>query len=178
MPNLVDISNQIYADLGSPATPTSSGIQFWLTAHLGDLNNAIATRFCLVNAASGWVQPCMRQQEASIFMNLYLVYYYRLQMNNNLGATAYDWSEVTEGDSSVRRVSKNEIAKTFRGLMNDTQKLVNDQAAHYRFDKSLPQSIEAITDLHQYERVNSIGNQNPFTPEYGPTGCPPSGGGW
>ena len=60
---------------------------------------------------------------------LYLIKHYSSKIKANLGASAYDWSELSEGDSKVRRVSRNEVAKTYKQVRDsfdvELMRLVN-----------------------------------------------------
>lgn len=79
--------------------------------------------------------------EAAILYQMYLIYYYSKEIKNNLGAAQYDWSEIKEGDSTIRRVSKNEVAKTYLSLKRDADNALRDLIFHYRQNKATPLSI-------------------------------------
>lgn len=144
---LVDIADEIYRDLESPSDTSISTISFWLEKHVGDLNVALATSLVV---ESGAIE--LTEEEKSIFKDIFTVYYYGLQVKKNLGASAYDWSELQEGDSKVRRVSRNEVAKTYRGLKKDIEDALEKKVSRYRSNKSLPESKDAISDLRQFGR--------------------------
>lgn len=149
---LSDIAGEIYADLESPSSPDAAAIEIWLRTHIGDLNTALGLSITIV---ANELSVDLSEAEKSIFKDIYLSSYYGLQIRRYTGASAYDWSEVTEGDSTVRRVSKNELAKTIQTLKRDLDAALKDKINRYRFDKSLPVSQEAVNNLIQFYRMPS-----------------------
>lgn len=150
----VDIADEIYRELSEPTDTPVPTIAFWLRAHYGDLNLLLAgTNFSL--DIDGEITPELKELEKTIFKNSYILHYYDVQIRNNLGASGYDWSELAEGDSSVRRVSKNEIAKTFRLLRNDLRDEIKAEIQRYRLNKALPISLEPVSNLHEFQRFDA-----------------------
>lgn len=69
----------------------------------------------------------MTQQTSGIYTEMYYCHYYGRKVSENLGAAGYDWTEIRgEDQGSIRKVSKNEVSKVYRGMQND---------CHTRLDK-------------------------------------------
>jgi hypothetical protein len=79
----------------------------------------------------------MTQNVSGIYTEMYYCYYYNKQANKNLGASAYDWTEI-QGDEqgTIRKVSKNEIAKTFRSLSKDCRENLDKLTDWYAENES------------------------------------------
>lgn len=130
----------IYNDLmlasGSPFSV--SYISGWLENHIGELNIACQTDF---NTVSGFCVPPMDFTEISIYQNQFTIYYYQRSANNLLGASQYDWITLAEADSRIVKVSRNELAKTYRNSALDAQNELKYQIAQYRMTKGQPSSV-------------------------------------
>lgn len=92
---------------------TNTSVVTWLQTNLFRLNLALETGF--ITNSSGYIDPDMVPNESGIYEQMYYCYYYGKKANQMLGANAYDWTEIRgEDQGSIRKVSKNEIAKTYR----------------------------------------------------------------
>lgn len=98
-------------------TVTTGRVVTWLQNNLYQLNLAIETEFYVED---GYILPDMIATESGIYEQMYICDYFSKKANANLGANAYDWTEI-DGDKQgkIRRVSKNEVAKTYRALGTD-----------------------------------------------------------
>ena len=106
----------ILESLDDTVTPTGS-VSTWLKSNLGYLNLRLSEQFTI---SGDCVVPEMSQNVSGIYTEMFYCYYYNKQANKNLGASAYDWTEIVgEDQGAIRKVSKNEVAKTYRSLSND-----------------------------------------------------------
>lgn len=138
---LIDIADQIFRDLDQPESTTLPSIVAWLQySSVSKLNVLIGS---CVSLKDGDVDPELTDVQASIIYQLYMVHYYDKQIQKNLGASAFDWSEVVEGDSRVRRVSKNEIAKTYQQLSKSSKDILDDLIFYYKQNLILPASFSS-----------------------------------
>jgi len=96
---------------------TTGRVVSWLQNNLYKINNALSTGFY---SEDGYILPEMTLNESGIYEQMYICDYYEKKGNSALGAFAYDWTEI-QGDKqgSIRRVSRNETAKTYRSYAND-----------------------------------------------------------
>jgi len=106
----------ILESLGDTTTPTGSVVS-WLKNNLGQLNLRLEEEFVL---SGDCIEPEMSQNVSGIYTEMYYCYYYNRQATKNLGASAYDWTEIAgDEQGTIRKVSKNEVAKTYRLLAKD-----------------------------------------------------------
>lgn len=132
-----DLAKIIHEDLGEPVTPSLTSISIWLQhAAVTQLNVLINTCFQIDGDD---VTPELCDSQAAILEKMYYISYYSKEIKNNLGANAY-WTEVKEGDSFIRKTSKNEIAKTYLAQKRDTQVELNDLVFYYKQNMSPPVS--------------------------------------
>ncbi len=136
---LLDLSNNIwFGDLNETTDTSIVKILAWLQAHLGDLNNLIATSY---EQNGNDAAPELGLDEAAIFSMIYLNKYYQRQMNSNLGASSYDILEVKEADTTIRLQNRNEIAKNYRLIANDIRDSLNKMVEYYKKWKCVPVSL-------------------------------------
>lgn len=91
---------------------SNASVVTWMQNNLYRLNLAVGTGF--VCNSSGYIEPDMNQYESGIYEQQYFCYYYKKKANQFLGAAGYDWTEIRgEQDGSIRKVSRNEIARTY-----------------------------------------------------------------
>jgi hypothetical protein len=154
--HLIDLaSNLWYSDLLETDDTTVTKILEWLKNHIGDLNNLIATNYHIIGNDTDIE---LGNDEASIFGMIYLMNYYQRQQKVNLGASAYDWSEVVEADTRVRRVSRNEIAKNYRLLANDLRDNMNKMVEYYKKFKCIPASIHTTFFTSLVQQIQQPGS--------------------
>lgn len=150
----------IINDLNAPDLTTGQVIS-WLEVSLGDMNTLLGTRYSLQN---GCPCPSLGISESGILAQMYKIKYYNQQVKENLGASAYDWSEIHEGDTKIRKVSRNEVAKTYTTLAKDAQTMLNDMIKYYRTNKAMPKSLSSFnTPFRMYYRIaNGVNNTGEY----------------
>jgi hypothetical protein len=124
-------------------------ISGWLQNHLGELNNLLYTNF------SG-SDPDLGNEEKAIFSELYMYHYYNRQARAALRGVITESSNILslqEGDSQITFTNKNEVAKSYRGLANDSMEKVKSLAQKYNSYEAAPQSV----------RVDQLGSMVNFT---------------
>ena len=143
-PNTVaDIASEIKLDIESDSTLTESYIATWIRNNIGMLNNAIGT--CYIIDENLELSPCINNDEKDILKWLFLCRYYDRQANQNLGASAYSWTRMEEGDSKFQRVSNNEVAKTFLQLSKQCKESLATITNFYKRNRALPTSLSSAT---------------------------------
>lgn len=139
--SILDLAAGIhFNDLLESSDTSIPKIISWLLAHVGDLNDSIGSSYVV---SGNNLSPELGSDEAAIFSYIYLLNYYNRQTQANLGATQYDWSEISEGDSRIRRVSKNEVAKNYRLLATDTRDYLDKLIEAYKRFGCVPASIHS-----------------------------------
>jgi hypothetical protein len=142
------LSQFIYFDLGEPSGISVGTIDYWINNSIGNLNTYLGENH---NIVSGEITPGLNIAESGIMSQMYQVRYYKTQASNHLGASAYDWSELSEGDSKIRRVSKNEVSKTFIQLAKDGKEALDRSIQLYRTNAAMPTTIlPRVNSFYQY----------------------------
>ena len=82
-------------------------------------------------------------EEAEIFKQIYLVEYYKKKTRAILKNidSAVDFITLRDGDSTITRTNKNEIAKTYRGLAKDAQEHLEKLTAKYNIYGAAPVQV-------------------------------------
>lgn len=166
MNSVGQLASGIWEDLGSPTTPTVIAISGWIGSDraVGKLNVLLGTEF-IVDVSGyyngqyfdaggysgqyvpGDYYPAFGNVEAAIFGEIYKFDYYakkiRDVMNGILEGTAaeVDWSELSEGDTTIRRSNRSEVAKTYRGMQQDSTAELQKLVGYYRENKALPREV-------------------------------------
>jgi hypothetical protein len=124
-----------------------SQISGWLENNVGLLNTQIYTAFSGSGTADGdtAIQGTGKflYEEADIFKQLYLVEYYKKKTRSVLKGidSSVDFITLRDGDSTITRTNKNEIAKTYRGLANDAQARLDALTAKYNIYGAVPVQV-------------------------------------
>jgi hypothetical protein len=152
--------------IGTASPFSVSYISGWLESHIGELNIACETSF---NTVSGFCLPPMDFTEIAVYQEMFTSYYYKRSAQNLLGAAQYDWTTLQEADSRVVKVSRNELAKTFRNLALDADNRLRYMVAQYRQAKGQPASVigDDIIWAPFTDRYNYGGAYNNVFPYYG-----------
>lgn len=138
---LIDLAQNIwFGELDETTNTSTTKILNWFISNIGLLNDALSTSH-VINGTEA--SPELTDDEAVIFGLMYLHRYYQRLIQTNLNATQYDWSEITEADSTIRRVSKNEIAKSYRLLANDTKDYLNKLIESWKKWQCVPASLHS-----------------------------------
>ncbi len=152
-PNTVaDVAQEIINDLDADSSLSVSYVSTWLRDNVGKLNNAVGSNIVIGEDLE--FSPCLSNDEKDIFKWLFTCRYYANLVKNNLGAAAYDWSEMREGDSVIRKVSVNEIAKTYALLAKQCEDSLKEMIKFYRMNKALPRSQSSFnTNMWLFNRT-------------------------
>lgn len=134
-------ATQTYLELNEPSGISATYIKNWFLSNVGNLNIVLNATY---SGVTGSISPQISGDAQYIFKELFNIAYYSRLITQNLGANAYstDFTEVKEGDSSIRRVSKNEIAKTYMTLKRQSQETLTDLIKMWRMNQCNPQSID------------------------------------
>ena len=143
--NADTIATEIFTELGSPSTTSSSAISYWLKANVGALNSLINSTYTVSEAGVISYQNddsetvAMAADEAAILKKMYYVYDYDNKVRNVLGASSWESVvEVSDAGTRVRKVNKSEIGKTLHQAKIEEQKQLNDLVAAYKLKNSNP----------------------------------------
>src|SRR5438045_1373414 len=142
---VVDIANEIYIDAGSPTSTSIPAIAFWIRGKVGELNNLIFEDFDIdddtfeILDGDGNEIP---SEAVSIIKKMYKVYDFEVQIRSNMNSiSTYSIIEVTDQGSSVRKINRNEVSKTFASLKSTEQQALKDLITAYRMRGASPTQV-------------------------------------
>ena len=131
--NLSGWAGDILDSLSETGIPTGKVVT-WLQSNLGKFNVAIEEDFYLndsgcITGADG----LMDVNHSGIYTEMYYCDYYRQKATELLGAASFDWTLI-EGDEqgTVRKVSKNEQAKTYNQMSKKCKENLKQLIDWYR----------------------------------------------
>jgi hypothetical protein len=162
----------VYTDLGQPENYSISRLAAWFLddANIGKLNNLIGTIFTNQKVGSdcgtfGYLlDPVPSNDQLAIYKMLFDYEYYKNEARANAKSSASvggDWINLREGDSSISRVNKNEISKTFRALAQDAKEDLDKAVKFYLKYNAVPDKVagddtQGISNyiIQEYARVS------------------------
>jgi hypothetical protein len=141
---IVDISDEIYRELGEPTDLSHASIAFWLRTNIGDLNILINKKFYIAEGTLEVGAPensgdTFGNIEKSIFKMLFSIHYYERLFRNALGAASVDSVvSVTDDGSTVVKINKNELAKNYSQLRKQINEELLTLTKNYNINEAKP----------------------------------------
>ena len=150
-----DFIQSVYDEIGEQAGYSQEYLANWFAgnANLGRINVLLDTNFSgsYTTGAYGEVtaydiEPDLGQQEMAVYKKIFEIDYYNRQVRYTLSgvgvlANGGDWTSLREGDSSITRVNRNEVARTFRSIASDAKNELDKMVNSYLKFKSKPQQV-------------------------------------
>lgn len=146
-----------------------SYVSGWLEANLGELNLLTNEEFS-VNSTGAIIlgtgessSAGLLPQELDIFKTLYEIHYYEKSARESLRSATYgsstDWLTLKEGDTTIQRQNKNSVARTFRELLADSRKNLENLVFRYNRYRSGPRQVHGLDGIPSVDAFNST---NPY----------------
>lgn len=156
---------EFYAEVATPEEIAASKtrISAWLETNIGQLNILLNSSY-RVNANND-VSPTLVSEEIAIFIQLYLKAHYKRESQSilkNLSSytsttpstavtTMSDWTELREGDSSIKRVAqvsspqqKVQVAQTYKTFAEEADIKLSELVHTYNMYKSRPRQVVSL----------------------------------
>lgn len=145
--------NSVYNDLGSPASYPISRLSGWFldNSNAGKLNNLIGTHIsgvCFLNssgAITGYgIVPEPSSNEYSIYKMIFDCEYFKSEARSVAARSitvGNDWTDLKEGDSTIKKINKNEISKNLRGLAQDCKAELDKAVKMYLKYNAIPDQV-------------------------------------
>jgi hypothetical protein len=121
---------------GAARTTRIQGLSGWLDANVGQLNNLVYTSF---GSGSSFLL-----EEESILTQLYLKDYYTRQSRVVLSLSttgSVDWTRLTEGDTTIVRTNRTDVARTYRNLAKDASEEIKELVYSYNSYQAMPRQV-------------------------------------
>lgn len=138
---ILTMASGVWQDLGNPSDISPTYISGWFTneSNIGKLNNHIYTCF---SGSSGCITPSLGAEEQSIYCEIYKINYYNKRIIESLGAGGIQWTELRDGDSTVRRANPTEASKAYIQMKKLSDENLTDLIASYKIKKAAPRTID------------------------------------
>lgn len=134
-----DIYNNEFNDLPTGQTGVRiQQISGWLESNIGQLNNLLYTSFATGASIS------YKMEEENILTQLYLKDYYTRSARTVLSASntgAVEWTRLSEGDTTIVRSNKMDMARIYRGLAQDASEEIKDLVYAYNSYQGMPRQV-------------------------------------
>jgi len=159
---IVDIATELYDEFGEPSDLSIPSIAYWLRSNIGDLNILINKKFYInentLEVTSDDESDIFGNIEKSIFKMLYSIHYYERMMRVSLyNATLDSVISISDEGSSVTKINKNEMAKTFATLRKQISDELNTLTKNYNLNEAKPLQVvgdDTIPGLYPGENRN------------------------
>ena len=143
-----DIADEVYRELDSPTALSIPAIAYWLRVNIGALNNLIHANF-YINSTTLEIEHVVcdvvteiNEEEKAILKKMYLVHYYDVQLRASLGAASTDGVlEVSSDGSTVRKINKNELSKTYSFVRRQENADLDRLVTSYKSSLSTPRQV-------------------------------------
>lgn len=161
-----DFASGIYEDLGNPSGISTAYISGWLANNFGTLNILIHTTY---SGLSGTIDPWLGDKEQGIYQELFNIKFYERAAATSLNAASYDtWIEIADDGSRVRRVSKNDLAKSFQSQKKESEARLLRLVASYNQDGANPVQVVGDDTFSPVPEFNEPGVEaSRMTRDYG-----------
>jgi len=158
---IVDIAAELFNEFGEPSDLSIPAIAYWLRSNIGDLNILINKKFYIDENTLEVVSEedeAFGNVEKSIFKMLYSIHYYERMMRVSLfNATLDSVVSISDEGSSVTKINKNEMAKTYATLRKQINDELNVLTKNYNLNEAKPLQIvgdDTIPGLYPGENKN------------------------
>ena len=164
---VVDIADEIFRELGEPTSLSIPAISFWLRTNVGQLNNYIHTEYSvsetdleIKDTSSPPVE--IGDNEKTILKKMYFIHYYDQRLRTHMTTMDTDTIlSVRDGDSSVTKVNRNEVAKSiaavkaqeYSELLKMIQAYVSNKAGPYQVAGDDTTNADSTKYNTQFNRI-------------------------
>ena len=145
---VIDIADEVFRELGEPTTLSIPAISFWLRANVGQLNNYIHTEYSIsssdleivfVDAAT---TTEIGEEEKAILKKMYFIHFYDQKLRTHMTTMDTDTVlSVRDGDSSVTKINRNEIARSISAVKNQEYHELMRMIQAYTGTKAKPSQV-------------------------------------
>ena len=138
---IADISSSIFLELDQPENISIPAIANWIRGAVksGKLSNIILSDYDIVDDE---ISPELSVGGEDILKLLYKIYFFEKLVISNLSqASLNSIQSFKEGNRSVTRFNKNEIAKTYKDMLKELKNDLKDAVVGYQNKQLNPAQI-------------------------------------
>ncbi len=153
MAKIADIASNIWLlELEEPTDVSIAAITQKLRASIGKLNNLLHTNFYINESSLEIIDSDngreIAEDQAAIYTNIYLDYYYGKQAKAFLGANGVDSVQSVDQDGiKVTMVQKNQTAKNYLDLKKQNREELKQLVNSYKQNRATPRHVESDDKL-------------------------------
>jgi len=145
---VIDIADEVFRELGEPTTLSIPAISFWLRANVGQLNNYIHTEYSISSSDLEIVfvdtatTTEIGEEEKAILKKMYFIHFYDQKLRTHMTTMDTDTVlSVRDGDSSVTKINRNEIARSISAVKNQEYHELMRMIQAYTGTKAKPSQV-------------------------------------
>lgn len=169
---ILTLGDEIFSELGEPSDISIASICFWLDSNVGKLNNLLATSFGITEGTNNFDSE-FGNIEKVIFKQIYFCYYFNKQMVANLGEAAISTTLEWDSDGSrIKKINRNDIAKTYKELKKICQEELREMVINYQNNSQT--NVYGVVGADAYYSnysCNSLNYYNRTIRAWGACGC-------
>ncbi len=132
---VTSLAEEIFCELGEPATVSSFSIELWIRNNIGRTRTFLGKTYELVDTGDvNEFSPSLDGGSKAFLKLDYTLYFYNLLLNSLLGAAGYEVQVVESDGAMVRTVDKNQLSKTYSDVLKTLREERKDLINFYRND--------------------------------------------
>ena len=139
---IIDIAEDLYRELGDPTDISIPAIVYWSKSNVGALTNLTGIKYTVDATSQEIVDEDSKEmvaEVAAILKKMYVIHYYELKLRSNITGLLQDTIiSVTDDNSSVIKVNKNEVSKVLAQIKNQEYSELQKMATAFRRSGAKP----------------------------------------
>lgn len=153
------LSSEILSGLYDPSDLTSANTEYWVRTNLGMLNVSIHGNFALSGSGNDMSitgdSPVWDNRIKDIYKKIHEVDYYSKQIRTLLPANSSNQLLETNSDGGrLKFINKNEMAKTYKSLRDESQMELKKMTSQYNYGQSMPSQVSGDDIFTTYPVVD------------------------
>ncbi|MAF24606.1 hypothetical protein CL634_03390 [bacterium] len=164
---VIDIAEDLYRELGDPTDISIPAIVYWLKTNVGSLTNLIGIKYTVDSTSQEIVDEESKEivaEVGAVLKKMYVIHHYELKLRANITGLLKDTIiSVTDDNSSVIKVNKNEVSKVLAQIKNQEYAELQKMVTAFRRREAKPIQVagdDTVVDnrLSKYNSFNRINN--------------------
>jgi len=149
-----DFIRSVHEEIGEQAGYSYEYLAYWFAdnTNLGKLNSLIGTCYSATYSTGQYgelvsyaINPEISFEELSIYVKIFELDLYNKQIRNiNQGNASYaasNWISLKEGNSSISKINKKDITKSYKLMVKNTKKELDGLVSSYLKFRATPQLV-------------------------------------
>ena len=165
---IIDIAEDLYRELGSPTDISIPAVVYWSRSNIGALNNLTGIKHTIEETSLEIIDEESKEigvEVGAILKKMYMIHYYELKLRSNITGLLQDTIiSVTDDNSSVIKVNKNEVSKVLAQIKNQEYAELQKMVTAFRRREAKPMQVAGDDTVSsdslswKYNSFNRINN--------------------